>query len=564
MSSRELKARIRASYGENHEYAGQPDPALTAKCENGAFVGRKEGDTLVFKGIPFALPPTGALRWKRPEPVGPDDRAFEAYYNGKTPIQTEWPTEPASYYPQGEDCLYLNIWINADRETTGKAVMVFFHGGSYGWGGTADPMYDGKNLVDAHPDIVLVTAEYRTGMMGFVDFSEVPGGEDYPDAPNLGLLDQIEALRWVRRNIAAFGGDPELVTIFGESAGGGSVSLLPLIPEARGLFKRSIAESGSVALTFSKEECRSFTQRLLKSSGLKTMAELAAMTEDKLREVNEKVNAYNNFPQRDGKLLPEDLYGCYDRGESTGTDLLMGTNANEMNYWVGEIGGLYPYRLGMHTRLENDMRVLKPEDRDRVNEFMKKPRGRRFWIGGKNHDRKMWRITELYNELMFRLPMVRQAEGHSRNGGKVYLYYWQEPSRIPFRGACHASELIYVFGNLDNTIYNGVPGDPELCRTVQAMWTRFAKEGKPGMADYPWPAYTEKVRATMVLDRTPHVERDVLRPQRRLLTPLLDYKLCPSYGDMDYNVPFIRKRLWIAGGVIFGVLAVVALILLLR
>ena len=562
--SRELKARIRASYGENHEYAGQPDPTLTARCENGSFVGRKEGDTLVFKGIPFALPPTGPLRWKRPEPVKPDSRTFEAYYNGKTPIQTEWPTEPASYYPQGEDCLYLNIWMNADREASGKAVMVFFHGGSYGWGGTADPMYDGKNLIAANPDIVLVSAEYRTGMMGFVDFSEVPGGEAYPDAPNLGILDQIESLRWVQRNIAAFGGDPARVTIFGESAGGGSVSLLPLIPEARGLFIRSIAESGSVALTFSKQECASFTQRLLKCSGLKTMDELAAMTEERLREVNEKVNAYNNFPQRDGKLIPEDLYGSYERGETVGTELLMGTNANEMNYWVGEIGGLYLYRLGMHTRYENDMRILKEEDRNRVNEFMKKPRGRRFWTGGKHHKMKMWRITELYNELMFRLPMIRQAEGHSRNGGKVYLYYWQEASRIPFRGACHASELIYVFGNLDNTIYNGEPGDPELCRTVQAMWTRFAKEGKPGMADYPWPAYTEKVRSTMVLDRTPHLEQDVLREQRRLLSPLLDYKLCPSYGDMDYNVPFVRKSVLIAVGAILAIAGIIAAILLIH
>ena len=181
--SRQLKARIRASYGENHEYAGQPDPALTAKCENGAFVGQKEGNTLVFRGIPFALPPTGPRRWKRPEPVQPDDRTFEAYYNGKTPIQTEWPSEPASYYPQGEDCLYLNIWMNADREASGKAVMVFFHGGAYGWGGTADPMYDGKNLIDAHPDIVLVTVEYRLGLMGFVDFSELPGGEEVTEVP---------------------------------------------------------------------------------------------------------------------------------------------------------------------------------------------------------------------------------------------------------------------------------------------------------------------------------------------------------------------------------------------
>ena len=133
--------------------------------------------------------------------------------------------------------------------------MVFFHGGSYGWGGTSDPIYDGHNLVEKYPDLVLVTAEYRTGIMGFMDFSGVPGGEDYSTSGNLGLLDQVCALEWVQKNIRAFGGDPENVTIFGESAGAGSVSLLPLIEGTDGLFRRIIMESGSPALTYSREEC---------------------------------------------------------------------------------------------------------------------------------------------------------------------------------------------------------------------------------------------------------------------------------------------------------------------
>ena len=211
MSSAKTSAKetIRASFGVNGRLIGEYDPALAAECVNGTFVGKLSGGVTVFKGIPFAKPPVGGLRWKRPEPVGPDDGVYEAYYNGKSPIQTEWTTEQASYYPQGEDCLYLNIWADTSREDKEKTVMVFFHGGSYGWGGTADPLYDGQRFVAANPDIVLVTVGYRTGLMGFVDLSYLKGGEEYPDAPNLGILDQIEALRWIRDNIRAFGGDNE-------------------------------------------------------------------------------------------------------------------------------------------------------------------------------------------------------------------------------------------------------------------------------------------------------------------------------------------------------------------
>ena len=248
----EKQREVFSRYGENHAVTGDYDKTLAVKCRNGTFVGKRQDSVLCFKGVPFAKPPVAELRWKAPQPIEDGEGVFEAYYNGKTPIQTEWETEMASYYPQGEDCLYLNMWVNENDKTARKPVMVF---GSYGWGGTADPLYDGLNFVKKQSDIVLVSVGYRVGLMGFVDFSSVEGGEAFPDAPNLGLLDQIEALRWVQKNISGFGGDPDNVTIFGESAGGGSVSLLPMIPSAKGLFRRVIAESGSVALTFSKEEC---------------------------------------------------------------------------------------------------------------------------------------------------------------------------------------------------------------------------------------------------------------------------------------------------------------------
>ena len=294
----EIKAKMQALYGENRIIEGAFDETLAVRCGNGTFVGLKNGDVVSYKGIPYAEAPVGELRWKPPVDAMDSNAVREACYFGPSPVQTEWPSEVGSYYPQSEDCLTLNIWTNRSGPSSGKSVMVFFHGGSYGWGAVSDPIYDGHNLIEKYDDVILVTVEYRLGIFGFIDFSSVPGGEAYAESGNLGLLDQVCALRWIRKNIAAFGGDPDNVTVFGESAGAGSVSLLPLIDGTEGLFRRVIAESGSVALTYGKEECRNLTNLLLEESGCSTMEELTALSEEKLRELNEGLNDYNNFPAR--------------------------------------------------------------------------------------------------------------------------------------------------------------------------------------------------------------------------------------------------------------------------
>ena len=539
-----VKRTILSRYGENKPVSGEYEPSLAVKCFNGTFVGRRRDNTDVFLGIPFAQPPIGKLRWKRPMPVEPDDGIYEAYYNGKSPIQTEWPTEQASYYPQSEDCLYLNIWRSHECTDVKKPVMVFFHGGSYGWGGTVDPLYDGRNFVSSHPDIILVTVGYRTGLMGFVDFSSVEGGVGFPDAPNLGILDQIEALRWVKQNIAAFSGDPDNVTIFGESAGGGSVSLLPIIDEAKGLFRHVIAESGSVALTFSKEECADFTRRLIKESGCRNMDDLMHLSEDELKKINEALNMYNNFPQRDGRLIPLDPYAPYNSGATADIDLLIGTNANETNYWIGEVGGIVPYLFSTPIKFENDMKLLSSADRKLVKYAMSRM---------KVHE--IWRMTEFYNEMMFRLPAIRQAERHAKNGGKVYMYYWTQPSSIRFRGACHAVELAYVFRNPQETIFTGAPADAVLTKTVGNMWANFARTGDPSVPGFDWIAYDEKRRATAIISKSPHIKNDPLKAQRELLSPLLRYMINASYATLDYNVPFVRKAVAIAAGAAVGAAA---------
>lgn len=490
------------------------DKALSATCENGTFVGQLNGEVIAFKGIPYAHQPIGSLRWKAPLPPHPDRRVFSAFHFAPSSLQSEREQEPASFHRQSEACLYLNIWTSHTCRSTDKTVMVFIHGGSYAWGGTSNPLYDGQCLVEQHPDIVLVTIGYRLGMLGFIDFSDVPGGEAYPDAPNLGLLDQVQALRWVRENIHAFGGNPDRVTIFGESAGGGSVSLLAVMPEAKGLFQRVIAQSGSVALSYDREDCKIFARKFLRHTDCNNMEQLSRLPTHALIRANEHLMLYNAFPQRDGRRIPHDLYQAYRRGDAAHLDLLIGTNEDEARLWMQEVGGYQVYRFMLPLVCRRSFEPLSTADRRRV---------RAFFDSLPMED--VWKKTEYYNEVVFRLPAIAQAECHALGGGRSFMYRWTYPSGLPHLKACHAVELAYVFGNLHETLFTGDNIDHRLAERVQQMWVNFARTGNPSTTECEWPPYDPETRATMRLDSTLEIENDPRPLARRLLTPLLKYHI---------------------------------------
>ena len=435
--------------------------------------------------------------------------------------------------------------------------MVFFHGGSYGWGSTSDPIYEGHNLVDKYPDIVLVTAEYRMGIMGFIDFSAVPGGEEYATSGNLGLLDQICALRWVQQNIEAFGGDPDNVTIFGESAGAGSVSLIPLMEGTKGLFKRIIAESGSVNLTYSRDECQNLTQLLLKRSGCKTMEELMALSEEKLMKLNKPLNDYNNFPERDGVVLPYDLYEAWEDEALADIDILFGTNNDELRYWIREMDYYAPilpdlliYEHGMPFMYENNYARMSTEEQELAKEFLHAQSGR-----------KIWRLTEFYNELLFRIPATWQAVRHK---GTNYNYYWTMPCEDETLGACHAIELSYVFNNPQVDIYIGGLYNEELASVVQDMWVNFARCGNPSTEKYAWEPYTADRRMTMVLGEEIGMTEDLKAKERQLIEPLLHHYYNGCYTQLNLLVPQLGRIIVQLVGTIFLLVMLIVAIIKMR
>ena len=499
---------------ENRQITEGYDRSLAVTCDNGTFVGQATNGVLSYKGIPYAEPPVGGLRWKAPVDAAPNDGVYEALYFGKSGIQAG--AKSASLNRQGEDCLTLNVWTSGAQssgDAAPKAVMVFFPGGAYGTGGTADPLYNGQNLVEAHGDVVLVTVSCRSGLMGFADFTGIEGAEDYAESGNLGLLDQVSALRWIQRNIAGFGGNPDNVTVFGESAGASSVSFLPLIEDAKGLFHRVIAQSDSLAFSFSREERQAQTAALIREARVSSMKELLALSEQELMEIADRLSDYNNYPERDGVVIPEDVYAAYAAGTASNVDMMTGTNADEARYWIGEAGSYPIYRLAGRMMYNSTLQRIEKSDRRYADAFLALQNGE-----------DVWNMTEFINELLFREPAIRQAELHAESGGRHYMYYWTKQSDIEQYGACHAVELAYVFNNLDDSVYTGEQADAQLAATVQEMWVNFAKNGDPSTEAYKWEEYGKDTRQTMVLGEDIHLVSDPMSQQRILIEPLLKYR----------------------------------------
>ena len=539
----QLEQEMTALYGENKVIEGAYPDSLALEVANGIFVGERDSNLLVFKGVPYALQPTGERRWQEPKPE-PDSRLVrEAKYFGHSAIQQRFQGNAASLYPQGEDCLTLNVWtVAAGMRGAHRPVMVWIHGGSYVSNGTVNPRNWGDKFVKDHPEVVLVSINYRLGLLGFLDLSSLPDGKDFARSGNLGILDQIEALRWVRRNIAAFGGDPDNVTIFGHSAGAGSVSLLASIDEAQGLFRRAIMQSGSVAFTSSREDCQRLTKRVLDATGAKTVKELQALSQDEIIALNDEVGKFFRFPERDGNLIIEDPYSRFD-GFNSGIDMLIGSTADESRFWIDAMGGEENFDMATQMWYRYISSSLDSAQIKRAGRFLD--------VVPKDNP---WPVAELLNDLMFRGPAIEMAQRHAASGGRTYMYYWDKPLSDPIYGACHGVEVSYVL-NTGRQIKMGDNHNPALASEVQQMWVNFAVTGNPSTPAHYWPAYEPTQRATMMLGDTIRLVNDPLKEQRLLIAPLMKDYISPIFSDL------LEKAPWFVGIAIGTLITVLLLVI---
>ena len=493
----------------------------------GTYRGRAaEQDVVAFLGIPYAQAPVGERRWREAVPLENADRITDAIAFGPTCRQARDENEVASLAPQGEDCLSLNIWT---RRVGGPArpVLLWIHGGGNISGGTADPLYDGRNFVRDN-DVVLVSINYRLGPFGFLDVEE-PGGAGYRRSRNVGLLDQLAALRWVRAHIGAFGGDSANVTLFGESAGGSAIMRLLSMPLARGLFDKAIIESGGPANIRingypKKDEIangRELTRALMSEAGVRDMPALVMLPADSVLAAagrvalsrGDRMGVSTWGARADNEVLPDDVFGDIGRGSSPDVKVLIGTNEDEMLYFR-----LYDADFERTLMREyHEKGSVMGRDFRRVREAAD-----RYTAGSTDP----MRYVDFAGEYWLRQPSIVLAEGQAQyNDVFMYLFTWD--SAVPGMGACHACELPFVFGQLTGKEVESLTGPnppARLARRIQAAWTAFAATGDPTVAGEPaWPRYTVPTRATVLITDGPWtVVNDPKSDARRSLRGMYD------------------------------------------
>lgn len=494
---KEPKELLRAMYGgENKKLAyGEYDASLAVRCKNGTFVGKKTENIIAYRGIPFVgKQPVGDLRWKAPVDIVPDDGVYEACYNAKS-AYGNGKLETGSLYDLDEDCLYLNVWKSDEAAAQKKPVMVWIHGGAFEAGGTIDPMFDCHNLVKENPDLIVVTIAYRLGVLGFLHLSHLPDGKDYPDSQNLGLLDQIMALKWVHENIAGFGGDPDNVTIWGESAGAASCTLLPLIKGSHQYFRRVIAQSGSINQTRSTKEAIGCTDELMEALGCSTVSDLMKVGGEKLLEASSVV-FLRQFPERDGIHLPLDTFEAYANGAAKDIEFLVGCNKDEMDFFVSSFG-LKGWDEWVKNRKPLKLAKLPEEEKKLVESFCND-------VTGDYYERD----SRLFSQVWFNAPIIRLSENQTKAGGKAYTYYFTPESPDPIMKCGHALELSTVFNHPEMSADTGRAFDETFSKTMRKMWTQFARTGSPSLSadispdgkEKVWPIYDLENKRVMVFD----------------------------------------------------------------
>jgi para-nitrobenzyl esterase len=450
---------------ENREVTGDYAREDAVRTRTGTYIGSKSGSTMSYLGIPYAKPPVGPLRWKAPEPLDSTDAVFEAKSFGASAIQVEHTGSIVRLHRQSEDCLTLNIVVGTDEEDAKRPVLVLFHGGDFTCGGSADPLYDGTNFVEDHGDVVFVSINYRLGIFGFIDFAEVDGGQAYPEAPNLGLLDQIAALRWIRENIAAFGGDPDRITVVGFDAGADSICLLATSEQAKGLFQRAFVFDGSPSGANSTPDAsRALARDLLHETGTTTMEELARLDTQALKDAAQRLWHDLPTPTCDGTLVPKDVYRAWRHGSAAHVEFIVGIPSREMGAIRATIGDRnYPYVV---ASIVDDLRdSLGESQAKRMLERVERETGKTS-----EHEA----LAGLAQEWLM-LTYYHCAAMLSDGGSDVRLLYWDQEPLLAKLGSGTTDAVATLLGNVDALALYGNVMDEDVSEVLRAMLAKFAK-----------------------------------------------------------------------------------------
>ena len=473
-----------------------PDKDLpTVNTANGILQGIQLSGISMFKGVPYAQPPVGDLRWKEPQPVKNWEGKRKADHFAARAMQLPIYAD-MQFRSDGisEDCLYLNIWTPAKTGKEELPVLVYFYGGGFRAGDGSEYRYDGESM--ARRGIVSVTVNYRLGIFGFFAHPELTKESPHHASGNYGLLDQTEALRWIHKNIAAFGGNPGNITIAGESAGSYSVNAQVISPLARNLFAAAIGESGAV-LGFkplsSLQDAEKNGLRFSDSLGMHSIRDLRAMTADQILQAT-AAPGLSNFPMDvDGYFFPEQPLTLYKTGRVAKVPLLVGWNSEEGS-WRWLLGQDEPTR-------ENYIKAIRKLYPAQADEMLKL-----YFV--KNDSDVEVVATALASDNFIGFSTWRWADLHAKTNSPVYRYFYTRArpgqradickpanpqTEIPgsFHGAAHSSEIEYALGNLPtNRVFDWQPDDFQVSAILQDYFLNFIKTKNPNGTGLPyWPLY---------------------------------------------------------------------------
>ena len=480
----------------------------TVSVTGGSVAGITADGVASFKGIPFAAPPVGKLRWKAPQPVLPWSGTRQTDHFASPCMQDDSSAKRLGVaLIASEDCLYLNVWTPARSAGEKLPVMVWIHGGGMVVGMTNAPLYDGTRL--AHKGVVLVSIAYRLGVFGYLADARLSAESPHHVSGNYGVLDVISALQWVRTNIGRFGGDPSRVTVFGQSAGGSTVGMLAASPLAKGLFQRAISESGDITSSGlggdaplagglpGLSAAEAVGKKFLAKLGAADIAAARALAAQVLLKAQAGVERF--LPVLDGYVAPADQYDLIEEGRLNDTPLLIGFNADEGALIVPRLlPDVTPARFEalIHSQVGSDADEILPLYPHATNQQAKQAAGDVIRDGDMGWS--AWAWASLYSR---------------KEQDNVYLYYFDRHSPQAPLGPTHSAEISYVFGNLVSPVkgtpfgLDGPPGpaDAALSEQIQSYWVNFARTGDPNGPGLPrWPAFSAASQQALYLDEHPH------------------------------------------------------------
>jgi para-nitrobenzyl esterase len=461
------------------EAMAQTPPQTRVKTDNGIVEGTEQDGLRSFKGIPYAAPPVGDRRWKEPQPAANWDGVRQTTQFAARCMQGGVYSDMV-FRASGtsEDCLYLNVWTPAASSSAPLPVLVYFYGGGFVSGDGSEPRYDGASI--ARTGIVALTVNYRVGVFGFLSHPELTKESPHHASGNYGLLDQSAALRWVQKNIAAFGGDPAKVTIAGESAGSISVSVQMATPLSKGLFAGAIGESGAAISPTTPpamlKDAEQVGVKFATGVNASSLAALRAIPAQDLLDAASKPGV-GRFPIAiDGYLLPMNVVEIFEAGQQSHVPLLVG--------WNSEESGARSLLHSDPPTPDNYAKAVRAEYKTRADDVLKA-------FPGSSEAEVQQSATELATLRFIAFSTWKWFDLHRTTGGKpTYLYYFSRPRPGARGGAVHSAEIEYAMGNLaGNTAFAWTPEDKKVSETMLAYFANFVKTGDPNGTGLPkWPA----------------------------------------------------------------------------